>query len=270
MKQALRSRAAAAAILVALCGGTAFVATPAVANIMGGGQVRAPQDMLYRFELGGTLAVGRDIVFRVHGLPGGYATVDVPGLLNKWQLKETSPGVYESVFRIEAAYDQSAFLRATATLQVEGRFVDARLGTGGLSVNPPFEGTVVANGGNRYDPRPGGVVTRDRRGPDIIDVSPANGERVRDRRNTRVTARFSDDSSGVNSVNLRVDGRDVTNASRIDNGRIDYRADLAPGRHTAELAVRDQAGNVTRRTWTFDVEDNRRYGYQGWDNNGRW
>lgn len=270
MKQALRSRAAAAAILVALCGGSAFVATPAVANIMGGGPARAPQDMLHRFELGGTLAVGRDVVFRVHGLPGGYATVNVPGLLDKWQLKETSPGVYESVFRIEAAYDQSAFLRATATLQVEGRFVDARLGTGGLSVNPPFEGTVVANGGSsRYDPpRPAGVVTRDRRGPDIVEVSPANGERVRDRRNTRVTARFSDDASGVGAVNLRVDGRDVTHASRIDNGRIDYRADLAPGRHTAELAVRDQAGNLTRRSWTFEVEDNRRYG--GWDDSRRW
>lgn len=272
MKQALRSRAAAAAILVALCGGTAFVATPAAAAGTFVLPVYAPHEMLQRFELLGSATPGRTVIYRVHGLPGGQATVDIPGIATKWPLKEVSAGVYEGEFPIAPSYNPSAFMGAVATLQVQGRFVDARVGTAGLSVNPPFEGTVVANGGyNRYDPpRPGGVVARDRRGPDIVEVSPANGERVRDRRNTRVTARFSDDASGVGSVNLRVDGRDVTNASRIDNGRIDYRADLAPGRHTAELAVRDQAGNLTRRSWTFEVEDNRRYGYQGWDDNRRW
>jgi hypothetical protein len=32
-----------------------------------------------------------------------------------------------------------------------------------------------------------------------------------------------------------------------------FRADLPPGRHTAELTVRDRAGNATTKTWTFDV-----------------
>lgn len=267
MKQALRSRAAAAAILVALCGGAAFVATPAVA----GNFVLpsyAPHEMLQRFEVLGSPTPGRSVTFRVHGLPGGQATVNVPGIASTWELPEVAPGLYQREFPLAPVHDASAIGRAVATLSVGGRAVEARVGTAGLSVNPPFEGTVASGG--YVPPRPGGVVARDRRGPDISDVSPANGERVRDRRNTRITARFSDDSSGVGSVNLRVDGRDVTNASRIDNGRVDYRADLAPGRHTAELAVRDRAGNLTRRSWTFEVDDGRRYGYQGWDDGRRW
>ena len=103
---------------------------------------------------------------------------------------------------------------------------------------------------------------RDHRGPEITDVAPDH--RVDERGRTRISARFHDDRSGVASARLRVDGRDVTRESRVDRDEIHYREDLAPGRHSAEVIVRDRAGNVSRRAWNFVVVDRDRgdrYGY---------
>jgi hypothetical protein len=55
------------------------------------------------------------------------------------------------------------------------------------------------------------------------------------------------------SVTLRVDGRDVTRNARIDGNEINYTDDLGRGRHTAELSVRDRAGNTARKVWSFEV-----------------
>ena len=105
---------------------------------------------------------------------------------------------------------------------------------------------------------------RDHRAPEIYAVSPDQGDRIGDRGWTRITARFDDDRSGVDlrTVMLRVDGRDVTRRARIDGDDIRYAEDLHPGRHFAELLVRDRAGNLARRVWTFDVVD-RSYGRYG-------
>lgn len=105
---------------------------------------------------------------------------------------------------------------------------------------------------------------RDQRPPQITDVTPDHGDRVGDQRRTRISARFHDGGSGVNpaSVRLRVDGRDVTGWSRFDGEQIRYREDLAPGRHFAELVVRDRAGNASRHAWSFVVVDrDRDYGW---------
>lgn len=111
---------------------------------------------------------------------------------------------------------------------------------------------------------------RDQRPPQIVDVTPDQGDRVDDRGRTRITARVVDYGSGVQSVALRLDGRDVSHRVRFDGQDVRYRDDLAPGRHVAELAVRDRAGNVTRHSWSFVVVDRDRhdrrgdrYGYYG-------
>ena len=108
----------------------------------------------------------------------------------------------------------------------------------------------------------------------VVALFPANGARVDDRGRTQVAARFDERGSGVASVNLRVDGRDVTHRSRVDANEIRYAENLRPGRHVAELVVRDHAGNTTRRSWSFDVVDHDRgrgYGYgrdYGYDRGG--
>lgn len=112
---------------------------------------------------------------------------------------------------------------------------------------------------------------RDQAPPQIIDVTPDQGERVDDRRRTRISARFADEGSGVQAAWLRVDGRDVTSYARFDGDRIRYRDDLAPGRHVAEVIVRDNAGNVSRRAWSFRVVDRDRHDrHDRWGNEGRY
>ena len=117
-----------------------------------------------------------------------------------------------------------------------------------------------------HDPRAGyygrdGYV-RDNRPPQIVSVFPANGARVDDSGRTQIAARFDERGSGVANVNLLVDGRDVTHRARVDGNEVRYAENLRPGRHVAELVVRDRAGNTTRRSWSFDVVDHDRgYGY---------
>jgi len=55
------------------------------------------------------------------------------------------------------------------------------------------------------------------------------------------------------SVRMVVNGRDVTPELRVEGDEVHFRGFLARGRHTAELEVRDRAGNATRRAWSFDV-----------------
>lgn len=266
MQTTVRSRAVAA-MLLALAG-AAFLSTPAsAASYVLPGAV--PHQMLQRFDLLGALATNSEVYFRVYGTAGGQATVHVPGVLEKWPLKEVQPGVYEGSYLIPPGVNPGLFRQSVATLQVQGVFIDARPGGAGIGLTPrPGSDTppVVAQ-----EPRHDRDARRDGRGPVISDVSPSHGERLSDRGRTRITARFGDDASGIDprSVSLRVDGRDVTAASRVDGDGIDYRENLAPGRHRAELVVRDRAGNVSRRTWDFDVVGDGRYGY-GYGNERRW
>ena len=126
---------------------------------------------------------------------------------------------------------------------------------------------VVAQQDVRGDHWRGDNRHRDQQGPAIFDVTPSQGDRVGARGLTRISARFSDDRSGVDMryLVLRVDGRDVTHRARVDGDDIRYAEDLRPGRHVAELVVRDRAGNASRRTWAFDVvERGRHYGYNSY------
>jgi len=113
---------------------------------------------------------------------------------------------------------------------------------------------------------------RDERAPMINDLTPRPGERVGERYRMTVSARFEDDASGVDpaSVRLHIDGRDVTSASRIEGAEVRFHNNLFPGRHVAEVTVRDRAGNTARRSWEFDVVDRDRDGYRDEDRRGEW
>jgi hypothetical protein len=131
--------------------------------------------------------------------------------------------------------------------------------------------------------RPGGrhrgEWRRDERPPTIGELTPVPGDRIGERRRTLVSARFTDRFSGVDpsSVRLRIDGRDVTAFARLFDDEIRVRENLFPGRHVAEVIVRDRAGNTARRSWQFDVIDGREdrygqgygfgegYGRRGWE-----
>jgi hypothetical protein len=98
---------------------------------------------------------------------------------------------------------------------------------------------------------------RDERSPDILDLVPANGERVGERGRTRIGARLFDEGSGIDpaSVRIRLNGRDVTPDARVTPDDVTFRDELEPGPYTAEVTARDQAGNMTRKAWTFEVTE---------------
>jgi hypothetical protein len=183
----------------------------------------------------GRIEPGRELQFRLTGAPGADAWMDIPGVINGVDLAETRPGVYEGSYTIRRRDDPDAFRSAVATLRNGNQRATARLDLGG-------------GGEDRH-------AGRDDRGPQISDLLPANGDRVGERGRTVVGARIDDEGSGIDrdSVRLRLNGRDVSSDVRVSERDVNYRADLDPGRYTAELTVRDRAGNSTTKTWTFDV-----------------
>ena len=256
MQSRLRPRTAAAAFLLAAVG-AGFVAPASAHIVMGQPHHHSPQELIQRFELIGQPVRGVVLTYRVTGVPGSNVRLRNASYPQEIQLKEVQPGVYEVEYVIAPNEDPRNVLTAVAhAVSTEKDEAVARLG--GFGTLSPGAVAVPT------PPRPPVVAPRDNRGPDIASVSPAQGERVSGRGRTRIEAHFGDDRSGVdpNSVRLRVDGRDVTRDSRIDGNGIQYRDDLAPGRHSVELTVRDRAGNTSRRSWTFDVVDTRP-GY-GW------
>jgi hypothetical protein len=202
------------------------------------GAAPAQQLAIERFVMRpmGRLEPGRELHFRLNGAPGADAWMDIPGVINGVDLAETRPGVYEGSYTIRRRDNLDAFGKAVATLRNGNQRTTAR-----LDLNARDD-----------DARAAG---RDDRPPVIADLTPANGERVGDRGRARISARLEDEGSGIDrdSVRLRLNGRDVTSEVRVSSNDVNYRGDLDPGRYTAELTVRDRAGNTTTKAWTFDV-----------------
>ena len=186
----------------------------------------------------GQLRAGQELRFRLTGAPGGDAWLDIPGVVDRLDLNETRPGVYEGSYTIRRRDDLDAFRGAVATLRSGNQRGIARLDLGGRDRD--------------RDERPG----RDNDAPQVGAVSPDVGARVSERGVAAVGANYSDGrGSGIDpaSVRLRIGGRDVTREARVTDGEVQYRADLPPGRYTADLRVQDRAGNVTNKAWTFEV-----------------
>ena len=187
----------------------------------------------------GRLKAGDEVRFRVRGAADGRVHVDIPGVASGIALRETRSGVYEGSYTIRRTDNLDAFARSTATLQRNGRRDVARVDA-------------------RDDDHDDNRWARDDRAPQVSRLTPSQHESVSERGRVRIGAKLDDEGrSGVDrdSVRLRVDGRDVTRSARITNDEVEYDADLRPGRHTAELTVRDRAGNLTRRDWNFVVRN---------------
>jgi len=186
----------------------------------------------------GRIEPGSELRFRLVGAPGADAWLDIPGVIRGVDLQETRPGVYEGTYTVRRRDDVNAFGRAVATLRSGNQRSIAR---------------VEIRGGDEVGQGP----ARDLQAPSISDVTPGDGVRVGDRGRVHLFARLADEGSGVDpaTVRLRLDGRDVTNLARISAEEVRFRDELPNGRHTAELEVRDHAGNATRKAWSFEVVD---------------
>ena len=208
-----------------------------------GGPAAGPAIERFVMHARGPIEPGRELRFRLVGAPGGDAWLDIPGVIRGVDLQETRPGFYEGSYTVRRRDNLDAFTRAVATLRNGDQRSIARV--------------QVRGGGDDYGQGP----ARDVQAPRISDVTPDNGDRVSERGRVHLSARLADEGSGVDpaTVRLRIDGRDVTDEARITADEVRFRDDLDSGRHTAELQVRDRAGNVARKAWSFDVVDDDRY-----------
>jgi hypothetical protein len=175
---------------------------------------------------------GADIHFVVDGVPGAMAFVDLPGADGHVRLHEERPGHYEGHYTIRRADRIDPRGAVVATLRAGDRVVTANLD------------------------RP--LVTADSRPPAIRALTPREGEVVQGGPHTVVSGRFDDEGgTGVDprSVRVVISGRNVTPDTDVTPGSFTFRGPLPPGPQTVDVTARDRAGNVVRRTWTFDVAE---------------
>lgn len=225
-------------------------AQPEPSNPLPGVQA-APTHLIERFALvaGSVVQPGREVRYVLIGQPGGRAWVDIPGVRSGIALTETRPGFYEGSYVVGWGDNLEAVGRPFGGLQVGG------VTTTTQPSGPAFQyGYPQANTAPAAPVRP--QVQADRQPPQIVDITPAQGQRVTERGVTRIAARVVDAGRGVDprSLVLVVDGRDVSRNTRFDGNVVEYTEDLPRGRHTAELVVRDRAGNASRAAWSFEVE----------------
>lgn len=175
---------------------------------------------------------GAEFRFALDGAPGGVASVDLPGVANDVALREIRPGHYEGGYTLRRVDNLNPSRPVVATLRIGERVVTASLAV--PLVQP------------QADNRP----------PQVVNVSPREGEAIVGGPPIQISANFEDrGGSGVDpaSVRIVVSGRNVTPEAQITPNSFSYRASLPPGRHNVDVTARDRAGNAVRRDWSFDV-----------------
>jgi hypothetical protein len=179
------------------------------------------------------LEPGAELRFALEGPPGATVVVDLPGVDSDVRLREMRPGHYEGGYTIRRADVFNAGRPVVATLRLGERVVTA-------SVAFP----------------PAATASADNRPPAVVNLQPREGDTVSAGRLTQISASFDDrGGSGVDPASVRIflSGRNVTSDARIEPGSFIVREALPPGRHTVDVTARDNAGNLVRRSWSFDV-----------------
>lgn len=172
---------------------------------------------------------GAELRFSLHGMPGGTAEFNIPGVVDNVPMREVRPGAYEGAYTLRRLDNLTLSRPIVATLRVGDRSVKANLAQ---------------------------PLTADAKPPVIRNLSPHDGEAVMNGSAISVSGTF-DDAGGVGvdpqSVRILLSGRNVTADSEITAQFFTYRANMSTGRYTVDVSARDLAGNAVRKTWGFDV-----------------
>ncbi|GAC1606753.1 MAG: hypothetical protein NVS3B2_14730 [Ramlibacter sp.] len=264
MKKHLLSQAAA---LCLLAPAASFLCLPATAAGTVAAASATPQTHGLEVNADSGVAPGSQLRITLDATPGGRATARIPGIDGPIALKETSPGQYTGRYTVRRIdrIDPAAVIRVSFTM-------DQRTVVANYSFPPSFMAPVAS-----APPRPAQIAqapalvpvpaavqvvpsrveppVRDNRPPQIANLLPRQGEAV-SAGPTLVSGSFSD-AAGVGidpqSVRIVVSGRDVTSLAQITPREFSFRDRLPPGRHTVEVTAADRAGNVSQKSWTFDV-----------------
>jgi hypothetical protein len=189
---------------------------------------------------------GADLVFELDGVPGATVSVNLPGVERDVQLRETRPGHYEGAYTVRRADALNLNRPLVATLRSGDRAVSS-------SVNMAVGRPLVETERPRAEIRPPAADTRP---PVLTFLVPAEGSTVPAGPSVHIAATFEDNGgSGVDpaSVQILVNGRNVTREAQLTAQSFSFWGALPPGRQTVDVTARDRAGNLMRRNWNFDV-----------------
>jgi hypothetical protein len=242
MASTIRTHVAAAALLLLPMAST-LLAAPAAAQQRA--VVAQPDIRSLTLNSNAGLAPGAVLRVQLAATPGARKPgVTLGGSGVHVALRERAAGNYVGSYTVRRGDRIDPLQRLTARASYGSRTLAQS-----FSYPTAFQALALGNAG-----APRGEAG-DQRPPRVTGLSPANGARVDERGRTTIFGRLDDDRSGIDpaSVRLRVDGLDVTRDARITRDDILYRERLGSGRHSAELVVRDRAGNASRTAWTFEV-----------------
>ncbi|MDB5750659.1 MAG: hypothetical protein JWP65_1080 [Ramlibacter sp.] len=263
MKARLRSTVAAMLLLAPVA--ATLVAQPAAAQ-----QQAAPAVTSMALNADAGLSPGSTLRLQVQATPyARSASVALGDSGVVVQLQPQGPGTFTGAYVVRRA-DRIDPLQLMTARVSDGQRTISR----SFSFPPAFQALAMGGqaSGSRADDRQDRREERqqrreerrearnDRSAPQITGMAPAHGERIGERGRAEVSAKLADEGSGIDkaSVRLRLGGRDVTANTRVTDDEVSFRGDLDPGRYTAELTVRDHAGNMTSKSWTFDIVERQR------------
>ena len=253
MKKRLLSQAAAWCLLGAA---GSFVTLPAgaAADPAGTAAAAAPQTRGLEVNADSGLAPGSQLRLTLEGSPGGQAQARIPGPNLVVPLREVAAGQYIGHYTVRRTdrIDPSAVIRVSLTAGTRTTFANYTFPPSFMApvAAVPAQPTVSAQAPVIVQP-----LVRDNRPPQIGNLMPRQGEAVSSGP-TLVSGTFDDaGGAGVDprSVRIVVSGRDVTSLASITPREFSWQDQLPPGQHTVEVSAGDRAGNVARKSWSFDV-----------------
>ncbi|TWO73300.1 hypothetical protein FN976_00165 [Caenimonas sedimenti] len=244
MKAKLRPHVAA--LLLLIPGAATLTALPAAAQQRA--VVGAPAIQSIALNADDGLSPGSVLQFNVQGTPDARnASVTLAGSNITVPLSQERPGSYRGTYTVRRA-DR---IDPTKVMQARLQYGNQTI-TRSFTYPPGFQALAMGAPAERTRDVP-----RDQRAPSITNLTPANADKLGERGRVHISATLGDEGSGVDpaSVRLRVNGLDVTSEARVSPNEVNYRENLPPGRHSVEVRVKDVAGNMTTKSWGFDVLD---------------
>ncbi|GAB4452063.1 MAG: hypothetical protein OHK0029_02360 [Armatimonadaceae bacterium] len=179
------------------------------------------------------LKAGDVVKITVKGTPGGKGTAQIGGLVNA-----------RSVELLEEASEAGTYT-ASVTIPVgvtlKEAVVAASLSNGELI-------TPMAEASER--------LRIDSEGPKIAGTGPADGAMVQEVR-PRIYGGYSDTGGAVKPDTLKVylNGKDITSQAEVTEAFFSYtpKEELSAGKVVVTVAIKDEAGNESRKEWDFTV-----------------
>lgn len=175
------------------------------------------------------LQAGDMVNVTLHGTPGGAATFDLGSYVSGIAMSDHGAGTYVGSYRLPRAANFSG---------------------------APIVGHLRVSGVDAADVVSSHVVSVSSAAPGISDFAPGEGSWVNER-SPAIYVTFASVAVGVNpsSISLWVNGRDVTSSCVRTEQYVQYMPRYRFGAGPVKVTVRvaDRAGNVTTKSWTFNI-----------------